>query len=98
MADLSTPDVVQSFGGRLFVHLADIDGDTVHAHGLVACPPHLRNRDQALAEIDRIFGEVVQADPEEWNYDDVIARLEGAGFEHFCPAYWLENHAAADDV
>jgi hypothetical protein len=29
MAELSLPDVVQSLAGRLFVHLADIDGDTV---------------------------------------------------------------------
>jgi hypothetical protein len=92
MAELSSPDEVQPFAGRLFVHLADIDGDTVHAHGLVVCPLHLRDRDQVLAEIDRIFREVVQADPEGWNYDDVIVGLTNGGFEHFCPAYWLEHH------
>lgn len=91
MAELNTPGIVQPFDGRLFIHLADIDGHTVFAHGLVVCPPALQNHAQALAEIDRIFGDVVQSQPDDWNYDDLIAALAKQAFQHFCPAYWIEN-------
>lgn len=93
MAELSTPGIVQPLDGRLFVHLADVDGSTVFAHGLVVCPPGLQDHAQALAAIDRTFRDVVQRQPEDWNYDDLIAALEKQGFQQFCPAYWIETGA-----
>jgi hypothetical protein len=88
---ISTRRTASRFQGRIIVHLSDEDAGTVYPHGVVICPPSIETEEQALQAVDSAYRAVVEADPEQWNYDDVIKNLTDAGFEYVSPVYWGES-------
>src|SRR5947207_2364139 len=65
-------------------------------HGLVLGPPGM-DYDTALGRIDEVFREVVEANPEQWSYEDVLGSLAADGFEEVFPAEWWEHHVEMSD-
>lgn len=49
-------------------------------HGIVLGPPGM-TYDDALQRIDKVFRESVEADSEQWTYDDVLESLVNDGFD-----------------
>lgn len=89
---------VRKHCNRIYVMMFDEDGDDTYPHSLVACPPHIRNRKQALAAIDKIYNEVTakytdEDGTETWNFADVDKALRRADFITIDPAFWVEQDA-----
>ena len=87
---------VQPHNGRLYVHLADVDGKEVYPHGIVVAPATTTTQQAALQAVDRAYAQAIRSHPEDWNYDDVIRNLEAAGWDYIACAYWVEHEAAVD--
>lgn len=78
------------FGGRLIATLEDNDGNVFYPHGAVIAPLSMTTEAEVRDAITQAHQKAVDANPEEWNYDDVIDNLEAAGFSHFSPIRWIE--------
>ncbi len=90
---LDTSAIVRPYHGRIYITLQDMDGSDVFPHGIAVAPPSIRTKEQALREIDAAYFRAVDANPEEWNYDDVIQQIKAAGFDHIDCAHWIEHEA-----
>ena len=91
-----TQGTVQPHHGRIYVHLADVDGREVYPRGIVVAPATITTEQAALQAVDRAYSQAVRANPTDWNYDDVIGNLEAAGWEYIACAYWVEHEGAVD--
>lgn len=87
---ISTDRQSEAFQGRIPVHLSDT-GDDVYPHGLALAPERIKTADEALAEVDRLFNVAVAEAGEEWNYEDVLAKLQAEGWLLISPVYWDEQ-------
>jgi hypothetical protein len=75
--------------GRIPVLLTDDDGDA-HIHALCFAPRGM-NLTDARNVVTDTFVSVRNADPEEWNYDDVTDRLTKLGFLCVAVSLWEEQ-------
>lgn len=83
------PTVLHLFQGRVPLLVADCDGDT-HVH-FVALAPKGMTLDDAMKTVTAAHAAAVDADPDEWNYDDVETRLRQARFDMFGVYVWEEG-------
>jgi hypothetical protein len=68
--------------------LAEKDGSFVHHHG-IATPPSGMTEDDAVRKISEVVKSVKDANPEGWNYGEVLVELENEGFKVGpCIVWW----------
>lgn len=76
--------------GRLYVILADVDGNDVYEHGIVIAPAFCVTLGSAKHIINEAYKEVVDANPDEWSYNELHDRLRDKGFDIIIPGVWVE--------
>ena len=74
---------------RLHIVLQDIDSGDVYNHGIAVAPVGVKAK-EAKERINKAYQKAVDANPEEWNYDDVIQNLKDDGFDHIEAEVWTE--------
>ncbi len=88
-------DVNELYQGRVPILVTDWD-DAAHIHFVALAPKGTPYAD-AMEAVTIAHAAAVEADPEEWNYDDVNDRLRAAGFETFGVHVWDEGRDADAD-
>lgn len=83
------PTVLHLFQGRVPLLVADWDGDA-HVH-FVALAPKGMTLDEAMGAVTAAHAAAVEADPDEWDYDEVETRLRQARFDTFGTYVWDES-------
>lgn len=81
---------VKLWKNRPVIVLQEMDGHEYYFHGVMIGPKGMTLA-KALKALDKCYLAAVKADPEEWNYDDVIANMKKAGFEEVLAAEWWEE-------
>jgi hypothetical protein len=90
-ADQKQPRKLDLWHGRSVITLNEQFGRERLLQCIVVAPRGMSHID-ALQRMDELFREAVEADPEEWTYEDVLQRLVAAGFEEIVAADWWEGH------
>lgn len=83
---------VALWNNRPVITLNENDGDAHYFHGVMIGPAGMEYP-EAMRKLDAAFNAAVAANPDEWNYDEVIAEMEKVGFESVLAAEWFEQHA-----
>ena len=76
--------------GRWHIALFDWDGDA-HFHGVIVFPESVTREKDAMACLNSALYRAKKVNPDEWDYDDVIALLVNTnGCQHICCGTWVE--------
>lgn len=85
----ASDEYVKPLDGRYPVLITDDDGDA-HIHALVLAPVGM-SLEQARQSVTTAFTEATDANPEEWNYDDITDILTKRGFNCVSVSVWEEQ-------
>ena len=76
-------------GHFYFVLLEEEDGN-IYPHGIVVAPLCMTHED-ARKRIDDAYRMAVETNPETWNWEQVLLRIEAYGFQFIECGYWVEH-------
>ena len=73
----------------MLITMTDNTDRPVVLRAILRIPPGMASTD-ALTAVNRVYQDAKAADPEEWNYSDLIQRLEALGFANQEFVKWNE--------
>lgn len=77
---------------RIAVCITDDFGRCLH--GVMLAPPAVTTTDRAKRLVGQAFSAVTAANPDEWDFDDVLDALVADGWDRLDSTRWDEDHDA----